>query len=210
MAQGPSSVSLRRPTAPSAFVALPDTSRLLHPCPRPHTFGPSSWAIPSASAVFPVPGAPASISARPAIFFALISSTTMPAAWTSSSGAGFGGGGGGGRSRTGLRTDVGDHYVASLIGCGDPGGVECECPVFFVFVFSGQLRLARPRWPRYHALCLPGTEGHFRTRQPLVCVSGTLGGPRVGYPILSTGVWQGGGCEDLGRTRDETRGIDPR
>ena len=42
------------------------------------TFGPSSCASASAIAVLPVPGAPASISARPAIFFVLISSTTTP------------------------------------------------------------------------------------------------------------------------------------
>ena len=39
---------------------------------------PSSCAIPSASAVFPVPGAPANSSARPAIFFCLIMSTMRP------------------------------------------------------------------------------------------------------------------------------------
>jgi len=42
------------------------------------TFVPSSCAIPSASAVLPVPGAPAMSSARPAIFFCLIMSTTTP------------------------------------------------------------------------------------------------------------------------------------
>jgi hypothetical protein len=44
------------------------------------TFGPSSCAIASASAVLPVPGAPASMSARPAIFLVRISSTTTPQA----------------------------------------------------------------------------------------------------------------------------------
>jgi hypothetical protein len=42
------------------------------------TLGPSSCASASASAVLPVPGAPASISARPAIFFERMSSTTTP------------------------------------------------------------------------------------------------------------------------------------
>ena len=44
------------------------------------TLGPSSCASASASAVLPVPGAPASSSARPAIFLVLISSTVMPIA----------------------------------------------------------------------------------------------------------------------------------
>lgn len=44
------------------------------------TLLPRSWAMPSARAVFPVPGAPASRSARPAIFFCRIISTTRPAA----------------------------------------------------------------------------------------------------------------------------------
>eukprot|EP00900_Chrysochromulina_parva_P022550 jgi/Chrpa1/4929/Chrysochromulina_OHIO_Genome00015640-RA len=44
------------------------------------TLGPSSCARARASAVLPVPGAPASISARPAIFLVLISSTATPSA----------------------------------------------------------------------------------------------------------------------------------
>ena len=44
----------------------------------PRTLEPSSCAMPSASAVLPVPGAPAMSSARPAIFFCLIMSTTTP------------------------------------------------------------------------------------------------------------------------------------
>ena len=47
------------------------------------TFGPSSCESASAMAVLPVPGGPAKRSARPAIFFILIRSTTTPAAyWT--------------------------------------------------------------------------------------------------------------------------------
>mmetsp|Transcript_4930 Transcript_4930/g.31568 ORF Transcript_4930/g.31568 Transcript_4930/m.31568 type:complete len:289 (-) Transcript_4930:273-1139(-) len=42
------------------------------------TLVPSSWAIPRAKAVFPVPGAPASSSALPAIFFCRMRSTTSP------------------------------------------------------------------------------------------------------------------------------------
>uniref|UniRef100_A0A8W7PQA4 Uncharacterized protein n=1 Tax=Anopheles coluzzii TaxID=1518534 RepID=A0A8W7PQA4_ANOCL len=44
------------------------------------TLLPSSWAIARAMAVLPVPGGPASSSARPDIFFDLIRSTTTPAA----------------------------------------------------------------------------------------------------------------------------------
>jgi len=44
------------------------------------TLVPSSWAIPRARAVLPVPGAPAKSKARPAIFLERINSTTMPAA----------------------------------------------------------------------------------------------------------------------------------
>ena len=44
------------------------------------TLVPNSCAMPSASAVFPVPGAPAIKSALPAIFFPLIISTTIPQA----------------------------------------------------------------------------------------------------------------------------------
>ena len=44
------------------------------------TFGPSSWAIANAIAVFPVPGGPANNNALPAIFLALIKSTATPAA----------------------------------------------------------------------------------------------------------------------------------
>jgi len=42
------------------------------------TFGPSSCARASAMAVLPVPGAPASSTARPAIFFERINSTMTP------------------------------------------------------------------------------------------------------------------------------------
>eukprot|EP00984_Skeletonema_dohrnii_P028761 scaffold18862_cov129-Skeletonema_dohrnii-CCMP3373.AAC.1 len=42
------------------------------------TFGPSSWATPNANAVFPVPGAPANKSARPAILRDRIKSTMRP------------------------------------------------------------------------------------------------------------------------------------
>lgn len=45
------------------------------------TFGPSSWAMANAMAVFPVPGGPAKSKARPAIFFDLIKSTATPAAY---------------------------------------------------------------------------------------------------------------------------------
>lgn len=44
------------------------------------TFVPSSCDIANAKAVLPVPGPPASKTARPAIFFALIRSTTTPQA----------------------------------------------------------------------------------------------------------------------------------
>jgi len=44
------------------------------------TLLPSSWAMPSASAVLPVAGGPARSSARPAIFFWRIMSTDSPAA----------------------------------------------------------------------------------------------------------------------------------
>ena len=44
------------------------------------TFGPNSCAMLKARAVFPVPGAPASNNALPAIFLLLINSTTTPAA----------------------------------------------------------------------------------------------------------------------------------
>ena len=42
------------------------------------TLVPSSWLTANASAVFPVPGPPASSTALPAIFFARIRSTTTP------------------------------------------------------------------------------------------------------------------------------------
>lgn len=45
-----------------------------------HTLVPNSWAIAKAMAVLPVPGGPASNSARPAIFLLRIISTIMPAA----------------------------------------------------------------------------------------------------------------------------------
>ena len=45
------------------------------------TFVPSSWLTASASAVFPVPGPPASSTARPDIFFPLTRSTTRPHAY---------------------------------------------------------------------------------------------------------------------------------
>ena len=45
------------------------------------TFGPNSWAIANAIAVFPVPGGPARSRALPAIFLDLMRSTTTPAAY---------------------------------------------------------------------------------------------------------------------------------
>jgi hypothetical protein len=45
------------------------------------TFGPSSCEMLIASAVFPEPGGPANNKALPAIFFDLINSTTIPAAY---------------------------------------------------------------------------------------------------------------------------------
>lgn len=46
-----------------------------------HTFGPSSCEMPKARAVLPVPGAPASNNALPAIFFDFMSSTVIPEAY---------------------------------------------------------------------------------------------------------------------------------
>uniref|UniRef100_A0A804P510 Uncharacterized protein n=1 Tax=Zea mays TaxID=4577 RepID=A0A804P510_MAIZE len=48
--------------------------------PNARTLLPSSWAMPSASAVLPVAGGPARSTARPAIFFWRIMSTASPAA----------------------------------------------------------------------------------------------------------------------------------
>jgi hypothetical protein len=70
----PPSADLVRSRGPARQRAPP--VRVLWPFPP--TLVPSSCAMPSASAVFPVPGAPAISSARPAIFLALIMSTTMP------------------------------------------------------------------------------------------------------------------------------------
>ena len=44
------------------------------------TYGPNSYEIAKAIAVFPVPGGPANSKALPAIFFDLIRSTTTPPA----------------------------------------------------------------------------------------------------------------------------------